>query len=41
MLHDNTDPGQCTFLFSPPAEGKVEVMSVTPAMVTVESGWAR
>jgi hypothetical protein len=38
LLHDNT---QCTFLFRTTPEGKIEVMSVTPAMVTVEPGRAR
>jgi hypothetical protein len=41
LLHDNTDPAQRTFLFATPAEGRILVTSVTPAVVTIESGRAR
>jgi hypothetical protein len=41
VLHDNTDPAQRTFLFPTSAQGRIELRSVTPAVVTVESGRAR
>jgi hypothetical protein len=40
LLHDGADPAQRTFVFATPANGKIDVVATTPALIGVGRGRA-